>query len=290
MAALSINRKKHIRSLSRKKFRNETGLFIVEGDKMVREIMDAGKAVLPFRVETVVATGDWLAESGGSIPGGTERIEAGAAELKQLSQQQEPNRVLAVVQQPEYTPDIQWAREGLSLALENLQDPGNMGTIIRTADWFGIRDIFCSADSVELYNPKVIQSTMGSFLRVRVHYLDLPGLIAELGGGQGSTGGGSAGLQSSGNNGTFQVFATGSRGENLFRCDLPDVGLILLGNESRGLSKNLVGLADRVISIPPQNPSSRPESLNVASAAAILCSEFRRRTTRNKSRALPGRN
>ncbi len=230
---------------------------------MVRELLGPGPGSLPFRVESVVATGDWLAEFGGSIPGGTEHLEVGAAELRQLSLQQEPNRAMAIVHQLAYTPDIPGISEGLSLTLENIQDPGNLGTIVRIADWFGIRDIFCSEDSAELYNPKVIQSTMGSFLRVRVHYLDIGTLIQEI---------------SSDHETAYQVFATGSLGENLYRSSLPEKGMILLGNESRGLSETLMDLADLVISIPPHDPSVHAESLNVASAAVVLCAEFRRQS------------
>ena len=180
MPPLSISQKKRIRSLSRKKVRNELGIFPVEGDKIVREILHPTPGSIPFRVETVVATGDWLASNRESVHRGIEIIEVRPEELRQVSVQQEPNRAIAILHQADYAPDISALRQSLSLGLENIQDPGNLGAIIRIADWFGIRDILCSTDCVELYNPKVIQSTMGSFLRVRVHYLDLAEFIGRV--------------------------------------------------------------------------------------------------------------
>ncbi len=276
MSPLSINQKKKIRSLGRKKFRNELGLFLVEGDKMLRELLAPGPGCLPYRVEMLVATGDWLAAFGESIPGGIETVEVGPAELRQVSLQQEPNRAIALVQQLKYTPDVSLLAQDLCIGLENIQDPGNLGAILRIADWFGIRDILCSPDCVELYNPKVIQSTMGSFLRVRVHYLDLPGMIGRI--REEVLPGLDEGNGRPGTEAGYPVYATGSQGENLYEGKLPAHGMILLGNESKGLSHPLLELCDRVISIPRQDPSLHPESLNVAAATAILCAEFRRQS------------
>ncbi|MCK4748592.1 MAG: RNA methyltransferase, partial [Bacteroidales bacterium] len=227
--------------------------------KMIRELLTPGPGSLPYTIETLVVTRDWLEEWQTNIPVGLKTIEVTATELRQVSLQQEPNRALALVHQMEYRPDVTRLRESLSLGLENIQDPGNMGAIIRIADWFGIRDIICSGECVELYNPKVIQSTMGSFLRVHVHCTDLPDLIGDIR-----------------KQGDYQVFGTGSQGANIYKSKLPQQGLILLGNESRGLSGSLMELADRVVSIPFYDPSMHPESLNVATATAILCAEFRR--------------
>jgi TrmH family RNA methyltransferase len=277
VTALSINRKKFLRSLSRKKVRKELGLFLVEGDKIVRETLQMGPGSIPYRVESLVATGEWLEENRTLLPGdgGPEIIEAVPGEFRQISLLQEPNRAVAVVRQADFSPDPAGIRDCLSMGLEDVQDPGNMGGIIRTADWFGIRDIFCSAECVELYNPKVIQSTMGSFLRVRVHYLDLREWIGRLRGNVDGTG--------EGTGDRYPVFATGVRGEDLCRIRLSGRGMILLGNESRGLSDELTRMADRVLSIPFLQEGLRPESLNVAAAAAILCFEFRRQAGTGRS-------
>ena len=234
----------------------------------------------------LVGTRDWLADFGGNIPGGIEQFEVGSAELKQLSTLREPNGALAVLRQLEYRPDLSAIRSSLVIGLENIQDPGNLGTIIRIADWFGIRDIFCSENSVELYNPKVIQSTMGSFLRVRVHYLDLADLIGRLRKSGRAARTGVVSLTGSGSEAGpagspieyYPVFATGGNGRNLYETDLPYRGMLLLGNESKGLSEKLMEEADRVLKIPFHDPGLHPDSLNIASAAAIICSEFRRKT------------
>jgi TrmH family RNA methyltransferase len=130
---------------------------------------------------------------------------------------------------------------------------------MRTADWFGIRNIICSPDSVDLFNPKVIQSSMGSFLRVKVHYSNLDRLLEEL----------------SSASSELPVFASSASGSSIYELELPRKGLILLGNESRGLSAGLLGSAGKRISIPPQQENTRPESLNVAAAAAVICAQFR---------------
>ncbi len=292
MASLSINQKKRIRSLAHKKFRKELGLFPVEGEKMVGELLSPGPGCIPFRVETLVATGDFLGALPAGILGGMEVIEVSGTELRQVSRMQEHNPALALVRQEKHVPDPAGLGRVLSLGLETIQDPGNLGTILRIADWFGIRDILCSRDCVELYNPKVIRSTMGSFLRVRTYFIDLPQIIGEirshLGGTTPKPGAGvkdaSSGVSSEDPGGSsedpvgFAVIATGSRGENLYETGLPERGMILLGNESGGLSPSLSDLSDRVVSIPCNDPSAHPESLNVAAAAAVFCAEFRRQS------------
>jgi len=279
MTVLSINQRKLIRSLHRKKIRNEMGLFLVEGDKMVRELLNTpsgedAAATIPFRVKTLVATGEWLDEFG-NIHGGIETLTAKAYELRQIASQQEPNKAVAIVEKADYQLEVTWLKIQLALGLENIQDPGNLGAIIRIADWFGIHDIICSPECVELYNPKVIQSTMGSFLRVRVHYHDLADLVSQIRADKSQkaesirdespVAGKSAAMDS------YPVLGTGSQGDNLYESVLPRQGMILLGNESRGLSESLMRLSDSILSIPRYNPGMHPESLNVASAAAVLC-------------------
>ncbi len=278
MTSLSINQKKLIRGLARKKIRQETGLFLVEGDKMVRELLlSAFPGITRYEIQMIVATADWLDEFGEHIDKGIETLCIKNGELRQVSGLQQPNRAVAVVKQTDYQLDIPSLQKRLSLALETVQDPGNMGAIIRTADWFGVRDILCSKDCVELYNPKVIQSTMGSFLRVRVHFTNLPELIKEVreqttlvrdaGGGD---------IDKTTESSSCQIFGTSGNGKNLYKASLPSQGIIMLGNESRGLSEKLCGMADRVLSIPHYDPDMHAESLNVATAAAVFCAEFRR--------------
>ncbi|HEC42559.1 MAG TPA: RNA methyltransferase [Bacteroides sp.] len=281
MTSLSINQKKLIRSLDRKKTRQETGLFLVEGDKIVRELIASATSNLTgCKPEIIVATDDWLDEFRGSIAGGIETCSVKVNELRQVSALRQPNRAMAVVKQMDYKLEYALLRQNICLVLETIQDPGNLGTIIRTADWFGVRDIICSEDSVDLYNPKVIQSTMGSFLRVRVHYTDLPGLVKRMreAGKAGKTAL-DADTSGSGNSLDYIVFGTSGQGETLYKASLPSRGMILLGNESRGLSEELMDLTDRVLKIPPHDPDIHAESLNVSTAAAILCAEFRRQNS-----------
>ena len=255
---LSKNRIKLIRSLSRKKARQSEGLFVAEGDKLLKEILNhilSGGQV--YRLHSIVGTEEWISENREALQGEQEIIAASAAELKQASAQQAPNQVLAIVKIPEQqdAPRL----EGLTIGLSQLRDPGNLGTILRTADWFGIRQIVCSPDSVDLYNPKVIQSSMGSFLRVSVQYLDLEKLIPELRVDK-----------------NFTVYAAGMQGENVFESRLRSPSMILFGNESRGLSPKLASMTGHILTIPRHAAGSRAESLNVAMAAAVFCAEFRR--------------
>ena len=257
---LSKNRIKLIRSLARKKIRQSEGLFIAEGEKLLHEILNnLASGRKNYLLHSVIGTGDWIAENREALTGEPEIIEASPAELKQVSTQQAPNQALAIVKMPEKTNPVPYLKEGLSLGLSQLRDPGNLGTIIRTADWFGIRHIICSPDSVDLYNPKVIQSSMGSFLRVSVHYLDLEALLGEMKVDK-----------------NFRVYAGGMKGENLFESNPWSPSMILLGNESQGLPSALSSMADQTLSIPHHDVGSHAESLNVAMAAAVFCAEFRR--------------
>lgn len=281
MVPLSRNQQKRIRSLARKKNRDELGIFMVEGDKMVREVLDPESNPLSFEPVSLIATRQWLGKNRVILDKGMEILEVEPGVLRQVSTQKAPNQAIALLRKQTYQPDAGRILGGLSVGLETIQDPGNLGTIIRTSDWFGIRDIFCSGDCAELYNPKTIASTMGSFLRVRVHRVDLKAFLGQLREASGKDPGSNRDENTAGKSlpspSRFQVLATDSRGEDLFECSLPERGILLLGNESRGLSGGLKNLADRCIRIPRMDPGMHPESLNVASAAAILCAEFRRR-------------
>ena len=234
---------KDIRALANKKYRDETGCFVVEGEKMVGEALRSR-----FVVERV-----W------------HRDEIGPAAMARISLLSSPSPVLAVVRKPS---DLHAAApdpgNGLWLALDSLRDPGNLGTIIRIADWFGLEGVFASEDSVDLFNPKVVQSTMGAIFRVRFHYTDLPSLADRIRSRNG------------------KVYGTFLDGNNLYDRDL-NVGkdcpcLVVTGNESNGISPALAAKVNDRLYIPPFPPGEPgSESLNAAVATAVVIAEFRRR-------------
>lgn len=261
MLQLSKSKKKLIRSLALKKTRQEKKLFQAEGDKLVRDLIahHKGRAETLYKIESVIATDEWLEANKDKLGQDYDVFLCTQAELQEISQQQMPNQAMAIVHQ--YVPELEISqiKTKLSIGLEYLQDPGNMGTIIRLADWFGIRNILCSENCVDLYNPKTVQATMGSFLRVNVYYVDLPSKICQLQ-----------------NEKNFMVYGTGQNGSNLFHTPLFLPGIILFGNEANGLSPDIMHLADRILTIPYHDRMLHPDSLNVATAAAILCAEFRK--------------
>ena len=226
---------KQIRSLREKKFRDEYGLFVVEGEKMVREALDSA-----FEVVRV-----WR------------RDEIGEAAMARISQLSTPSPVLAVVARPPQAamPDPE---PGLCLALDGIRDPGNLGTILRTADWFGVQTVYLSADCVEPYNPKVIQSSMGSIFRVRTATADLPELARRF--------------REAGR----PVYGTFLDGTDLYRRELSPEGLVVMGNEAAGIRPEVAAQVDARLLIPSFGRSGA-ESLNVAVATAVTLSEFRRR-------------
>jgi TrmH family RNA methyltransferase len=247
---LSKNKIKHILSLSRKKEREETSLFVAEGNKMVTDLLPL------FRCQTLIVTeefrktlSDYQAE---------EVIIAAKEEIKKASQLSTPQSALAVFYQPAHTLDAVSLKNKFSLMLDTIQDPGNLGTIIRIADWFGVEDIICSKETVDVYNPKTIQATMGAIGRVRVHYCDLGKFLNDIP--------------------DIPLFGTFLEGENIYKTSLPEKGILLLGNEGKGISPELESRVSHKLFI-PNFPAGREtsESLNVAMAAAIACSEFRRR-------------
>lgn len=239
---ISINQKKLVNSLKQKKFRTERGLFVVEGVKLVQELLMSS-----YEVIEVYATTVWI-ENNQQI----ECSEISEKELKSISSLKTPNEVLAVVKQKK--PNLIDFSSLLNIALDKIQDPGNFGTIIRTADWFGVQNIVCSVDSVDVYNPKVLQATMGSFFRMNIIYMDLSQFLTE--------------------NSSLKVYGALLDGENVYQKELISKGSVLLmGNESKGISAELRPFISEKILIPN---FGRAESLNVATATAILCSEFKR--------------
>lgn len=249
---LSKNTEKHIRSLAQKKFRQQHQQFLVEGDKIVRELLIA----YPSKINLLVATEEWLTDHEQLVNSKVETIHAVTApNLKKVSQLKTPNQVLAVVQQWSPKIDENVVKNDWSLYLDHIQDPGNFGTILRIANWFGIQHVFCSPNSVELYNPKVVQASMGALLRTQVLTIELTEWSS-----------------------TFPdvpLYATSLSGSSIYAHDELKSGLLILGNESRGVSEKSLQLADQQLRIPSYGTNDM-ESLNVAVAAGILCAWMRR--------------
>lgn len=215
-----------------------------------------------FKIQSLIATPEFIKAHQikyfHEVP---ETLEATEAMLEKISSLNTPNKAILVCEIPEYSPDFREISGGLSLFLEDIRDPGNLGTIMRTADWFGIHYIFCTRESVDVFNPKVVQSTMGALCRVKVYYIEVSALLQEIRKFE-----------------SFPLIGTVMDGDNIYTCDLPTRGMIILGNESKGISVSLRKELDYKLTIPsPGNRSEISESLNVASAGAIVMAEFRRR-------------
>lgn len=252
---ISKNKTALIVSLQKKKTRDEERLFVIEGDKLVREFLEA-KA----KIRSLIALPEFL----NALPvflreGAEEVIPAGPADLDRISSFKTPHNALAVVRMPERKVDYSQISSGLALALDAVQDPGNMGTIIRSAAWFGIKNIYCSADCADLYNPKVIQSSMGAILHVNVFTASLKEFLSEI------------------SKKKIPVFGALLEGDSIYTHKLGNSGVILLGNESKGISDELKPfITDRIMI--PGSGGDRPgiDSLNVSMAASVILSEFTR--------------
>jgi len=258
MSKISNNQIKQINSLKHKKIREKQNFFISEGEKIVDELLSSS-----FQIRTIIALKDWIELNGGKISDrNIEILQASKEELSRLSLFKTPNKVLAIAAIPRYDLNYNTLKNKITLVLDNIQDPGNLGTIIRLADWFGIQNIICSENSVDIFNPKVIQATMGAFLRVKVFYQNLIVLLNEVK-----------------KNYKIPVYGAFLNEKNIYITLLPSEALIVFGNESKGISYSLVNLIDERITIPSFNPNKmKTESLNISIAAAIICSEFRRMT------------
>lgn len=247
---LSNNKIKYIQSLKEKKFRNKYNTFVAEGTKLVLDLLESCKcqliAALP---EVIYANPELRAE---------EIIEASPNELKKATFLKTPPSIIAVFYRHDSEIDKSEIKNKLSLVLDGVQDPGNVGTIIRIADWFGIEHIICSEDCADVYNPKTVQATMGSIARVSVSYTDLTKLLSSLS--------------------DIPVYGTLLNGNNIYNEELSENGLIIMGSEGKGISDKVLSHIDRKLYI-PEYPAGvmTSESLNVAVATAIVCSEFRRR-------------
>lgn len=245
------NKIKQIHSLKQKKYRDELNLFIAEGPKTVGDLMHRKTPKL------IVATHEWLERNHDKIKKECEVCEVSSEELSTVSLLKSPQQVLALF--PIINNDEQQlSAEGLYIALDGVQDPGNLGTIIRIADWFGIKEIVCSHDTVDVYNPKVVQATMGSIARVNIRYVNLQDFIRNI-------------------KGKMPVYGTLLNGENIYEKSLTSNGIIVMGNEGNGISPEIRALIDSPLLIPTfQQSKDKADSLNVAVATAIVCSEFRR--------------
>ena len=241
-----------------KKYRKAEGVFVAEGHKLVGDLLDV------FECKYLAATSEWLSANAAWVDrqrrSGVEVDEVTDEELKRASFQETPQQVLAVFKQLTYEVDVnEVARKQLCLVLDDVQNPGNLGTIVRLADWFGIEHIFCSKGCADIYNPKTVQATMGGIARVQVHEADLPELLSRL-------------------DKDIPVYGTFLDGENIYGKELENRGMIVMGNEGKGVSKEVAAFVTERLYI-PNYPEGREtsESLNVAIATAIVCAEFRRR-------------
>jgi TrmH family RNA methyltransferase len=250
---LSKNNIKFINSLRKKKYRAIENKFIAEGEKVVEEIINS-----ELEIFEIFATNEWIKKNSYSEK---EIFLIDNKELKKIRALSTPNKVLAVVKIPNWDYKKHEIANSLSLILDNIRDPGNLGTIMRIADWFGISNIFCSKNSVDVFSEKVIQSTMGAICRTKVHYVDIKNLLNDFT-----------------INSDFPVYGTFLEGENIYSQNLVNKGFIIMGNESNGISDNLHPVINKKLYIPnfPKGIETS-ESLNISIATAIVCSEFRRR-------------
>lgn len=251
--ALSKNKIKYIHSLELKKNRKTEKAFLAEGHKLVGDLLGH------FHCRLLAATDKWFINNKElQLNDVGETLIVNEEELSRASLLKTPQQVLAVFDQPEYPTDPSVIGHSLCLALDDIQDPGNLGTIIRLADWFGIEDVFCSPQTADIYNPKAMQATMGGIAHVRIHYTPLPDLIRNL-------------------ETDIPIYGTFLDGENMYGEKLSKNGLIVMGNEGNGISPEVGNLINRRLYI-PNYPTGREtsESLNVAIATAVVCAEFRR--------------
>ncbi len=237
---LSKNQIKLITSLKQKKYRIQHGFFVVEGIKTIRELLDS-----PLELHSLYTTEPFNSNSG-------IEVLISATDLKRISFLKTPNKALAIFKIPKSKSIVD---TGLIVALDAVRDPGNLGTIIRLCDWFGVTELICSHESVDCFNPKVIQATMGSITRVNISYINLATFLK---------------------NSKLPVFGAFMEGESVYDKKMPEQGILVMGNEANGISKDIETVITNKISIPRFGALQATESLNVATATAILLSEFRR--------------
>lgn len=244
---LSKNKAKFIKALQQKKFRAEHGCFVVEGKKSVLELISSPH----FSIRTVVCTETFRKEHESVLKDKKlELLLCSLSELESISSFKTNNSVLAVVNmRGNYPPE---KLQGLTLALDKISDPGNLGALIRTADWFGIKNIVASEETTELYNPKVLQASMGSFCRISVYYTKLEKYLQDV---------------------RIPIYAASMKGENIHNFRFEENCVLIMGNESHGVSNSLLRFIQKTVNVPSYG---KAESLNVAMAAAIMCDHYRR--------------
>jgi len=249
---ISRNRLKYLHSLRLKKFRELNGAFLVEGVKIVDELLHSN-----FKILEILGTSAWRAKYNDLVETGRFSFhEISEKDLETASNLTSPNEVIAVVEIPEKSSEETGLSGNIVLILDKIQDPGNLGTMIRTADWFGIRNILCSDDTADVYNPKVIQATMGSVFRVNIRYGDIAAFIDnDLSG--------------------WYIYGTSAEGADLYGSETGFPAAVIIGNESQGISAKLLPKVNLNLAIPTS--SGTTESLNAAVATGIFCAEFTRR-------------
>lgn len=245
-----------IKSLTISKFRKSHRQFIAEGPKLINELANSS-----FKVEGIYALSSWINSNRFRFSNKTGISEVSEKELSRISGLKTPNQVLATIHMAENVSPESKSHNDLVLMLDDIRDPGNLGTIIRTADWFGIQQIICSDSCVDIYNPKVVQATMGSLFRVQVFYSNLKEYLKQMPHEQ-------------------LIYGTLLEGENIYKTGLNNQGIIIIGNESKGISEDLIPFITNKITIPNYSNESpyTAESLNASTAAAIVCAEFRRQS------------
>lgn len=248
---ISRNLAKYIHSLELKKNRKKEKAFVAEGGKIVEELLPH------FQPLVILGLSSWMDAQAWDSISPCERYTVTHEELERVSFLQHPQQVIAVFALPDEAASFEIDNSQLYLALDGVQDPGNMGTIIRIADWYGIKTIICSETTADAYNPKVVQASMGSIARVRMIYTPLQPLLSSL-------------------PQHYPVYGTLLHGENIYTTQLTKHGIIVMGNEGNGIGKETQQHITRSLTIPRFNADEGPESLNVAIATAIVCSEFRR--------------
>jgi TrmH family RNA methyltransferase len=239
---VSKNQIKLITSLQHKKYRNEHQLFIAEGVKVIQELL----------LSNIVLEHLFVTEAVFEKVNLSQKTLINEGEMKKISALTSPSSCLAIFKIPK---EIKIEEKGLIVALDDIRDPGNLGTIIRLCDWFGIKQLLCSNETVDVYNPKVIQATMGSITRVNINYVDLNEFVSKT---------------------SLPVFGTFMDGKNIYKESLPAEGILVFGNEANGISPTLEKIIKNRIAIPRFGDIQKTESLNVATATAIFLSEFRR--------------
>ncbi|QZE13117.1 RNA methyltransferase [Halosquirtibacter laminarini] len=255
MEAISKNRIKYIKQLSQKKHRKQEQKYIAEGAKIIEDLILAGQSM-----ETIYADPDaYQRLSSIASKASIQIVNVDNESIHKASALSTASNAIAIIPIKQETLDMTAIKNNLTIALDNIQDPGNLGTIIRIADWFGIDTILCSKNTVDVFNNKVIQATMGAITRIKVHYVDLQDCLK------------------SATDLHMPIYGTFLKGDNIYTKSLNNHGIIVMGNEGKGISEEIEAIVNNKITIPSFRQEKGSESLNVAMATSIICSEFKRK-------------